>query len=121
MKVHEKQNKLADYVYEKFREQLDRGPRGYYTTNLIWKENHLSLQNNKSSFLGKLKNLIRNLNYSKSLETYDKVMQVQIREVIVERVAESEKSVNIQKSEKIFYIPYRPVIRESAELTKLSV
>ena len=28
---------------------------------------------------------------------------------------ESEKSVDIQKSEKVFYLPYKPVIRESAE------
>ena len=42
-----------------------------------------------------------------------------IREGIVERVTESEKSVDIQKSEKVYYLPHRPVIRESAESTKL--
>ena len=55
----------------------------------------------------------------KSLEAYDKVMQDQIREDIVERVTEREKSVDIQKSEKVFYSSHRPVIRESAESTKL--
>ena len=35
---------------------------------------------------------------------------------------ESEKSVDIQKSEKVFYLPYKPVIRESAESsTKLRI
>ena len=48
-------------------------------------------------------------------------MQDQIREGIVERVTESEKSIDIQKSEKLFYLPHRPVIRGSAESTKLRI
>ena len=53
---------------------------GGYDTNSTWKENHQPLQNNESSSLGKLNNLIRNLNRSKSLEAYDKFMQIQITE-----------------------------------------
>ena len=60
--------------------------------------------------------MIRNLNRSKILEAYDKIMQDQIREGIVERATESEKSAHIQKCEKIFYLPHRPVIREFAEV-----
>ena len=74
---------------KKFKEQLRRR---YYKINLIWKENHLSLQNNESNSLERLNSLIRNLSCSKSLEAYDKVMQDQTREGIVERVTESEKS-----------------------------
>ena len=48
-------------------------------------------------------------------------MQDQIREGIVERVTESEKRADNQKSENVFYLPYRPVIRESAESTKLRI
>ena len=43
-----------------FREQNGRGPGGYYEANLIWKENHLPLQDNESSSSGRLHNLIRN-------------------------------------------------------------
>ena len=50
----------------------------------------------------------------KSLEAYDEIMEDQIWEGIVERVTEGEKSLDIQKSEKIFYLPNRPVIREFA-------
>ena len=46
-------------------------------------------------------------------------MQDQIRQSIVERVTESERSVDIKKSEKVFYLPQRLVIRASAESTKL--
>ena len=48
-------------------------------------------------------------------------MQEQIQGGIVEKVTESEKSEDIQNSEKIFYMPHRPVIRESAESTKLRI
>ena len=46
-------------------------------------------------------------------------MKDQIREDIVERVTESEKRVDIQKSEKVFYLPHRPVTCKSVESTKL--
>ena len=95
--VSKKQGKPDDYVYEKFREQLGLSLGGYYETNLIWRENHPSLQNNESNSLGRLNNLIRNLNRSKSLEAYDKVVQDQIRESIVERVLESEKKCRCSK------------------------
>ena len=117
--VSERQDKPN--VYKKFREQLGRGSAGYYETNFIWKENYPPLTNNESSSLGRINNLIRNLNCSKCLEAYDKVMQDPIREGIVERVTESEKIVDIQKSEKVFYFPHRPVIRESAESNKLRI
>ena len=58
---------------KKFREQIERGSGGYYETNLIWKENHSPLQNNESRSFGRLNNLIRNLNRSKSIEAYDSV------------------------------------------------
>ena len=119
--VSKKQDKPDDHVHEKFREQLGRGPGGYYKTDLIGKENHPPIQNNETSSLGRLNNLIRNLNRSESLEAYDKVMQDKIREGIVEKVTESGKSIDIQKNEKEFYLPQRPVIRESAESTKLRI
>ena len=69
-----------------------------------------------------MNNLLRNLNHSKSLEADDKVIQDQIRKGIGEWAIESEKSVDIQKSKKVFYLPCKPVIRESAEsLTKLRI
>ena len=48
-------------------------------------------------------------------------MQDQIREDILERVTESEKNVDIQKSEKVYYLLHRSVIREFAESAKLNI
>ena len=36
-----------DLVYGKFRRQLRRNSEGYYETNLIWKESHSLLSDNK--------------------------------------------------------------------------
>ena len=58
--VSEKQDTPDDYVYEKFREQLGRGPGGYYETSLTWKENHPHLRNIEKSSIERLNNLIRN-------------------------------------------------------------
>ena len=46
-------------------------------------------------------------------------MQDQMREGIVERVTESEKSVDIHESKNVFYLPHRSVIREPAKSAKL--
>ena len=102
MGVSGKQDKPDDYV-------------------LIWKENHPPLQNNEKSSLGRLNNSIRNLNRSKNPEAYDKIMQKQIARGIVEKVTESGKCEETQNNEKIFYMPHRAVIRESAESTKLRI
>ena len=100
--VSEKQDKPDGYVYDKFREQFGCGPGGYYETSLIWKENHPPLQNYEKSSLRRLNNLIRNLNRSKNLEAYDKIMQEQIAGGIVEKLTESGKCEETQNSEKIF-------------------
>ena len=68
-----------------------------------------------------MNNLTRNSNRSMSLEAYDKIMQGQIGGGIVERVTESEKSVDIQRSEKVFYLPHRLVIHESVESFQLRI
>ena len=45
-------------IYDEFQKQLGRSDEGWYETNLIWKEKHPPLNNNKSSSLGKLNNLL---------------------------------------------------------------
>ena len=48
-------------------------------------------------------------------------MQEQIAGGTVEKVTESEKFEETQNSKKIFYMPHRAVIRQSAESTKLRI
>ena len=63
--------------------------------------------------LGRLHSLTKNLIRSNKLGEYDKIIQEQINEGIIEKVSETKTS---EKGKEV-YLPQRPVIRESAEIT----
>ena len=62
---------------DKFRGQLGRNSAGYYENNLMWKESHSLLSDNKYESIGKLNNLVKNLRRSNKLEVYDSIIQKQ--------------------------------------------
>ena len=66
--------------------------------------------------LGRLHNLTKNLIRSK-LKQYDKIIQEQINEGIIEKLSQTKAS---EKGKK-FCLSHRPVIRESAETTKIII
>ena len=101
-------------VYKEFQEQLKRSPDGWYETTLPWKGNHPPLPNNKSGSLRRLDSLARKLEKSGYLERYNEVIKDQLEKGIVERAEEITKG-------REFYIPHKPVVRESAESTKLRI
>ena len=80
------------------------------------KHEHKPIPNNKQgSRLRRLENLGKKLQRELNLLAgYDSVIQDQLVTGIVERV--TSESVGGE-----FYIPYKPVIRESAESTKLRI
>ena len=75
----------SNYVYEEFQKQLGRGLGGFYETNLIWKDNHPPLKNNKSNSLRRLSNPVKNLTHRNQFERYDNIIQDQIKEGIIEK------------------------------------
>ena len=99
-------------MYEEFKEQLTRSAEGWYETGLPWKGNHPPLPNNKSGSLKRLENTVRKLENQGLLEQYDAIIKEQLDEGIVEPAKE-------QVVAREFYMPHKPVIRESAESTKL--
>ncbi|XP_068707690.1 uncharacterized protein [Montipora foliosa] len=104
-----------DLVYEEFKEQLLRDPEGWYETGLLWKGNHPPLPNNKPGSLKRLENLVKKLEKQPGmLEKYDEIIRDQLAQGIVER-AEGEPEGNE------FYIPHKPVVRETAESTKIRI
>ena len=103
-------------IYDKFQKQLGRSDEGWYETNLIWKEKHPPLNNNKSGSLGRLNNLLRNLSRNNQLETYDDIIREQQKAGIVETV---DRNTSCQNRE--FYMPHKAVIRESAQTTKVRI
>ncbi|XP_068739951.1 uncharacterized protein [Montipora capricornis] len=104
-----------DLVYEEFKEQLLRDPEGWYETGLLWKGNHSPLPNNKPGSLKRLENLVKKLEKQPGmLEKYDEIIRDQLAQGIVE-------SAEGEPEGKEFYIPHKPVVRETAESTKIRI
>ena len=93
----------------KFRKQLGRNSEDYYKTNIIWKESHSLLSDNKCGSIGRLNNLVKNLRRTNKLEMYDSIIQEQRANEIIEKVEVEE--VNETLSERVFCLLHRPVIR----------
>ena len=64
--------------------------------------------------LGRLHSLTKHLIRSNNYGEYDKIIQEKINEDIIEMVNETKTS----ERGKEFYLPHRPVIRQSVETTK---
>ena len=86
---------------------------------LIWKESHSLLSDNKYGTTGTVFNSVKDLRLTNKLEAYDNIMQEQRANEIIENVEEEE--VNKTVTERVFYLPHIPVIRESTEKMKIKI
>ena len=102
-------------VYAEFKEQLTQDAEGWYETGLPWRGNHPPLPSNEVGSIRRLGNLVRKLRSQGTIERYDQVIQDQIEAGIVERVS------GPLTGNRVFYVPHKPVVRESAETSKLRV
>ena len=115
--IEENHNFKDTEILDKFKKQLKQSDEGWYETGLIWKTDHPVLTNNKSNSLGRLNNLLKHLKKnSEKFIAYDKVIQEQLEDGIVEKVSD----ITPQKG-KEFYLPHKAIIREDAERTKLRI
>ena len=128
--VKDEHTNRDEKIYDEFQKQLRRSDEGWYETNLVWKEKHPPLNDNKSGSLGRLNNLLRNLSRNNQLETYDDIIREQQKAGIVEKVDTREqkkagivetvdRNANCQNKE--FYMPHKAVIRESAQTKKVPI
>ena len=101
-------------VYSEFQEQLERHPKGWYETSLLWKAGHPHLANNRNGSLRRLANLVRKLEKDR-LEQYDPIILDQLKQWIVERADSNPEG------KREFYLPHKPVIRETAETKKMRI
>lgn len=102
------------FVHAEFKEQLHRDLEGWYETGLPWRANHPVLPSNKHGSLQRLSKLEKNLQRRGLTSAYHEIILDQVEENIVE-IAPSK--VSGQE----FYIPHKPVVRETATKTKLRV
>ena len=107
MGIEEKHEKNSEFVYRGFKKQLVWDSFGNYETNLIWKENHPPLPSNEVNSLSRLHTSTKNLTRSNKFREYDKI--------ILKLKSETKRS----EKGKEFHLPPRPVIRDSAETTKI--
>ena len=101
--------------HEEFKEKLKKEEDGYYTTRLPWKNDIKKLPSNKELAFARLKSTTRKLEKMEKLEEYDKIMQEQISDGILEEVPQQ------QTGEIIHYIPHQAVIRNGAESTNMRI
>ncbi|XP_068691046.1 uncharacterized protein [Montipora foliosa] len=101
-------------VHSEFLEQLQRSPEGWYESGPPWKGDHQPLPSDKSGSLRRLSSLIQRLKRVGKLQNYYAIMQEQLTEEIIEEASMEPKG-------REFYIPHKPVLRESAESTKLRI
>ena len=74
-------------IYQRFKNQLGRNEEGWYESNIMWKQFSPALPSNKTGNLGRLKSLLRKMGKDlKLLQQYDKIIQEQLKDDIVERL-----------------------------------
>ena len=77
--LEESQYNHDEFVFEKFKKQLSRSKEGWYETGFIWRENNISLRDNKCGSLGRLKSLLKHLGQKQEVrEAYDSVIKDQL-------------------------------------------
>ena len=102
-------------VYAEFQEQLTRDEEGWYETGLPWRGNHPVLPNNKEGSLRRLASLNRKLKRQNLTPAYEEIIEEQRGAGVV------EKADGPCVGGREFYIPHKPVVRATAESTKLRI
>ena len=101
-------------VYSEFQVQLVRHPEGWYETSVLRKAGHPPLPNNQNGSLPRLSNLVKKWQkVPRHLEEYNKIIQDQLKEGIVERVSDETQG------ERECYLPHVAVIRHAVRSTKM--
>lgn len=105
-------------VFEKFKENI-AFKEGRYEVSLPWKEQHPLLPDNYLLSVKRLHGLLRRLQQNPSiLQEYDRVIQNQLKEGIVEKVEETRATAGVNK---VHYLPHHAVVRQDKQTTKLRI
>ena len=102
-------------MYEDFVDSIAfNGTR--YSVKLPWKEGHNSLPSNYELSLSRMKGQIRKLRKEPEvLEEYNEVIEEQLTSGVIESVTE------LERADKVHYIPHLAVVRKEANTTKVRV
>ena len=90
--------------HEEFKEKLKKEDDGYYTTRLPWKNDIKELPSNKELAIARLRSTTKKLEKMGKLGEYDKIMQEQISDGILEEIPQQPTGNTIH------YIPHQTSI-----------
>ena len=106
---------LKGGVQEEFSENISF-EEGRYSVKLPWREGHPKLPSNYSTCLRRLKSQVARLEKEPEvLREYASIINDQLETGVIERVVE------LEKAEKVHYLPHQAVIRKEAATTKVRV
>lgn len=92
---------------------------GRYEVSLSWKEHHPVLPDNHKLSLKRLHGLLRILRQDQPLlQEYDRIIETQLKEGIVQKFDEAEDMTAISK---VHYLPHHVVMRQDKQTTKLRI
>ena len=104
-----------DKVHEEFLDSI-RFTESRYFVKLPWKEAHDKLPDNHANSLCRMKSQLKRLRKEPNLlKEYDSIIKEQVELGIVEPVAE------LEKANKVNYLPHQAVIRKDAATTKVRI
>ena len=112
--IKDEKSEATDFR-QRYNDQIVLTIDGFYEAPLPWKSDRLPLPDNKELTLRRLQSSTKRLEKIGKLEEYHQIMKEQLNTGIIEPVPKSPMG------EVVHYIPYQPVIKESADSTRLRI
>lgn len=101
-------------VMEDFKENITRRADGHYEVGVPWIPGSMLTSSNEEAGRKRLQNVNKKLKLTVKLkEEYEKLVQDQLRDGIIKRAPEQPSE------DRIFYMPHKPIVRDSATTTKV--
>ena len=112
--IEDRGEKDQSTVYAEFRENIKRTEDGCYEVAVPWIPGAELTKTNEEPSRKRLHNVTRKLRQQPHIkEEYEQIVRDELRDGVVEETEQQSTS------ERVFYMPHRPVIRESASTTKV--
>ncbi|XP_028390705.1 uncharacterized protein LOC114515614 [Dendronephthya gigantea] len=101
-------------VYVEFQENIVKQDDGRYEVSVPWIPGAVLSNTNEEPSRKRLNNVNRKLNRNQQLKReYEKIVNEQLKDGII------EKTEGKSLSERVFYMPHKPVVKENASTTKV--
>ena len=112
--VEDRGEKDQSTVYAEFQESITRKEDGRYEVAVPWIPGAVLSNTNEEPSRKRLHNVNRKLKQNQQLkDEYEKIVHEQLKDGVIEKTKESSTS------ERVFYMPHKPVIKENASTTKV--